>query len=138
MGIGTFLPFYLDSFELLKWQKNHVNKEVPKWYNDFAFHIGNHVGICMLAWVRKSTRNFKWVLGISGNLMAKSKLPPCSGSVVLRQLNPINKKGSWSCYKWFWLGNKLNLQWKIQSIECNFQQSTVCKTSELFHPQTQL
>ena len=29
--------------------------------------------------------------GISGNLVVKSKLPPQSGSVALRQLNPIHK-----------------------------------------------
>ena len=32
-------------------------------------------------------------LKIDGNLVAKSKVPPRSGSVALRQLNPIHKKG---------------------------------------------
>ena len=32
--------------------------------------------------------------GISRNLVVKSKLPPRSGPVALRQLNPIHKKGS--------------------------------------------
>ena len=32
--------------------------------------------------------------GISGNLVVKSKLPPQSGSIDLRHLNPIHKKGS--------------------------------------------
>ena len=36
-------------------RKNHVRKKVLMWYNDFAFHVGNHVGICqMLTWVRKT------------------------------------------------------------------------------------
>ena len=30
---------------------------------------------------------------LSGNLVVKSKLPPCSGFVALRQLNTIYKKG---------------------------------------------
>ena len=34
----------------------------------------------------------KWVLRISGDLAAKSKLSPRSDSVALRQLNPIHKK----------------------------------------------
>ena len=29
---------------------------------------------------------------IEGNLVAKSKVPPCGGPVALRQLNPIYKK----------------------------------------------
>ena len=37
--------------------------------------------------------NFFWKLEIDGNLVVKSKEPPRSGSVALRQLNPINKKG---------------------------------------------
>ena len=53
-------------------------------------------------WVaRRSTQPFilprliKWVPGLSGNLVVESKLlPPRSGSVALRQLNPIRKKGS--------------------------------------------
>ena len=32
-------------------------------------------------------------LKIDGNLVVKSKVPLCSGSVALRQLNPIHKKG---------------------------------------------
>ena len=59
---GIFLRFYFDSFELL-WsgRKNHVGKKVPTWYNDFAFHVGNHVSICrMLMWVRK-TDIFNWI-----------------------------------------------------------------------------
>ena len=57
MGIeGYFLRFHFDSFELLgSGRKNHVGKKVPTWYNDFAFHIGNHVSIRqMLTWVRKT------------------------------------------------------------------------------------
>ena len=34
-------------------------------------------------------RSIKWVPGISGNLVVKSKLPP----LTLRLLNPIHKKG---------------------------------------------
>ena len=34
---------------------NHVSTKVPTWYNDFAFHVGNRVGICrMPTWVRKT------------------------------------------------------------------------------------
>ena len=32
-------------------------------------------------------------LKVDGNLVVKSKVPPCSGSAALRQLNPIHKKG---------------------------------------------
>ena len=35
----------------------------------------------------------KLYFGISGNLVVKSKLPPQSGSVALRKLNPIHKRG---------------------------------------------
>ena len=41
-------------------------------------------------------RLIKWVPGISGNLVVKSKLPPHSSSVVLKQLNPMHFKGQWS------------------------------------------
>ena len=57
MGIGIFLQFYFNSFELpfLSDTKNHVGKKVPTWYSDFAFDVGNHVGICrMPTWVRKT------------------------------------------------------------------------------------
>ena len=37
--------------------------------------------------------NFFGKLKIDGNLVVKSKVPPRSGSVALRQLNPIHKKG---------------------------------------------
>ena len=36
--------------------------------------------------------SIKQVPGISGNLVVKSKLPPCSGYVALRQLNLFHKK----------------------------------------------
>ena len=32
--------------------------------------------------------------GIPCNLVVKSKMPPCSGSVTLRPLNPVHKKGT--------------------------------------------
>ena len=38
-------------------------------------------------------RSINWVPGISRNLVVKSKMSPRSGSVALRQLNPIQKKG---------------------------------------------
>ena len=38
-------------------------------------------------------RSIKWLSRISGNLLVKNKLRPRSGSVALRLLNPINKKG---------------------------------------------
>ena len=38
-------------------------------------------------------RSIKWLPGISGNLLVKSKWPPCSGSAAVRQLNPNHKKG---------------------------------------------
>ena len=37
--------------------------------------------------------NFFGKLKIDGNLVVKSKMLPFSGSVDLRQLNPIHKKG---------------------------------------------
>ena len=43
-------------------------------------------------------RSIKWVPRISGNLVVKSKLPPCNSSVDLRQLNPSHKKGSHSLF----------------------------------------
>ena len=36
----------------------------------------------------------EWVAGFSEELVVKIKLSPRSGSVALRQLNPIHKKGS--------------------------------------------
>ena len=38
-------------------------------------------------------RLMKWVPGTPGDLNEKSEQSPCSGSVSLRQLNPIHKKG---------------------------------------------
>ena len=36
-------------------RKNHVGKKAPMWYSDFAFHVGNHVGICQMpTWVGKT------------------------------------------------------------------------------------
>ena len=55
----------------------------------------------------RSTQSFilstsiKRVSTISGDLVAKSKLSPGSGSVALRQLNPIHNKGLQSSYKQF-------------------------------------
>ena len=37
-------------------------------------------------------RSIKWVPGIFGNVLVKSKLPPSSSAVALRQLNTIHKK----------------------------------------------
>ena len=55
LGIGNLPWFYFDSFELSKWQKNHISKKVPMWFNDFAFHVSNHIKICeMPMWVRKT------------------------------------------------------------------------------------
>ena len=39
------------------------------------------------------SRSIKWVPGISGNLVVKSKLPPRSNSVAFRKLKPIQKEG---------------------------------------------
>ena len=44
-------------------------------------------------------RSIKWVQGTSGNLVIKSKLPPRSGCVALRQLNPIQKRGHKASFK---------------------------------------
>ena len=35
----------------------------------------------------------KWVPGTPGELKLEGELSPCSGSVALKQLNPIHKKG---------------------------------------------
>ena len=40
----------------------------------------------------------KRVPGISANLVLKSKLSPQCGSVTLRLLNPVYKKGPYSCF----------------------------------------
>ena len=43
------------SLQFLSGRINHTGKKVPKWYNDFAFHVGNRVGICQMpTWVRKT------------------------------------------------------------------------------------
>ena len=55
LGIGIFLRFYFDSFELLKWQKKSRRKKVPIWYSDFAFHVGNHVSICRMPTLVRKT-----------------------------------------------------------------------------------
>ena len=45
-----FLQLYFNSFEL-------IGKKAQ--YNDFAFHISNHVGICWMSmWVRKTVYDF--------------------------------------------------------------------------------
>ena len=43
--------------------------------------------------------NFFGKLKIDGNLVVKSKVPPRSGSVALRMLNAVHKKGPSSCFK---------------------------------------
>ena len=59
-----------------------------------------------LLWIRTNWKivgsNFFWKLKIDVNLVVKSKLPPRSGSVALRQLNFIHKKGPSS---FFFLNN---------------------------------
>ena len=42
-------------YQFLSDRINHVGKNILMWYNDFAFHISNHVSICqILTWVRKT------------------------------------------------------------------------------------
>ena len=55
-------------------------------------HVQNHWVIQSLTQSFILLRSVKWVPGIPGNLLVKSKLHPCSGPVALRQLNPIHKK----------------------------------------------
>ena len=43
--------------------------------------------------------NFFGKLKIDGNLVVKSKVPPRSGSVALRMLNAVHRKGPSSCFK---------------------------------------
>ena len=56
--VSTYLLRYRDFSPVLNFwrgRKNHVSKKVLTWYIDFAFHVGNHVGICrMSALVRKT------------------------------------------------------------------------------------
>ena len=59
------------------------------YFSEFAFKRAN--------W-KVVGSNFFGKLEIDGNLVVKSKVLPCSGSVALRQLNPIHKKGSKSCF----------------------------------------
>ena len=43
------------SLKFLSERINHDSKKVPTWYNDFAFHVGNCIGICQMpTWVRKT------------------------------------------------------------------------------------
>ena len=55
----------------------------------------HHIRICYkyLRIEKKIDSNLFGKLKIDGNLVVKSKVPPRSGSVALRQLNPIHKKG---------------------------------------------
>ena len=60
MGIGIFLWFYFDSFQLLKWWKKTRQQKSTGMIQCFAFHVGNHIGICrMLTWVRKNVTLLK-------------------------------------------------------------------------------
>ena len=57
MGLGIFLWFYFDSFELLKWQKKSCRQKSVKVIHWFCFsrRQSHHIGICrMLTWVRKT------------------------------------------------------------------------------------
>ena len=55
-------------------------------------------------------RLLKWVPGISGNLVVKSKLSPRSGSISLRQLKPIHNQGARKFFlkKRIWSWNNTN------------------------------
>ena len=47
-------------------------------------------------------RLVKWVPGTPGDWVVKSKLSPCSGTVGLRQLNPIQKKSTEAYLEHLW------------------------------------
>ena len=69
----------------------------------------------------------KWVPETPGDQVVKSKLSPCSGSVALRQLNPIHKKGTKSflskIMQKFYSHINLNLTFKkiIHKSNLNFR-----------------
>ena len=85
---------------------NHIlHKAMLKFLGDrFSIqesHVQNH-------WVApRSTQPFillrliKWVPGNSGEVVVKNKLPHQSGSLALKQLNPIHKKGLYIILKKF-------------------------------------
>ena len=45
---GFFSSFILIALNFSSGKKNHVGKKVPTLYSDFAFHVGNYVGICRM------------------------------------------------------------------------------------------
>ena len=67
------------------------------WYHLYNFkNVKNtHGGVFFFGKKKKKIAgsNFFGKLKIDGNLVVKSKMLPFSGSVDLRQLNPIHKKG---------------------------------------------
>ena len=100
-------------FIIVAWRINHISQCVPylldpcrwglvygvmgKWLRHW---IPNLEVLCSKSLGRSLTllTSIKWIPGVSGNSKVKSKLPPRSGSVALRQLNVIHKKGPWSCF----------------------------------------
>ena len=53
---GFFSGFILIVLNFWSGRKNHIGKKVPMCYNDFAFHVSNHISIYwMPTWVRKTT-----------------------------------------------------------------------------------
>ena len=59
--------------------------------------------------------SIKWVPGISGNLVVKSKLPPRSGSVALRQMYPNHKKGTAKLF--FFNKKKVLFTWRQEPLK---------------------
>ena len=55
--------------------------------------VQNHWLAVMLTQTFIFPKSIKWVPGTSGDVVVKSKLSPRSGSVALKQLHPIHKKG---------------------------------------------
>ena len=81
-----------------KWAKNRVFEFIGN-FNSHQFflnrsHVQNQLVSPRLTQPFILPMFFKRVPGISGNLVVKSKLPSCSGSVAFRQLNSSIKKGA--------------------------------------------
>ena len=75
-----------------------INKYWGVWMHASTIACHSLTGLIYVNWKIVGIKFFG-KLKISGNLVVKSKVPPCGGSVALRQLNPIHKKRPQSFFK---------------------------------------
>ena len=122
------------------WTDIRTNRARVQWLRHWISHPTLIQGSGVLNhWLApRSTQPFifprliKWVPGISRNLLVKSKLPPHSCSVALRQLNPIHKKGVTKYFlfkitlKTLWLESESPLPKTDVIIRITLKESNLC------------